>query len=67
MLWKKSKSDKVSCPVCNQKHWWNRRQMIAYDSGKSVQVYCLKCGQKYWVWKCGNRAIISKERENECV
>lgn len=39
--------------------------MLAYDEGKSVKVKCIKCGSQYWVWKLHNRAIVTKEREDD--
>ena len=65
MIFSKSKSGIARCPSCFQTHFWSRREMIAYDAGKSVQVKCLMCGQVYWIWKKNGKAIITKEREDD--
>lgn len=53
----------VSCPECNMKHFWSRREALAYDAGKSVQLICIKCLTRYYVAKSGKNLVITKERE----
>ena len=55
----------LRCPVCNTRHWWHRRERLAFDEGKSVSITCLMCGKQYWIWNSKGRIIISREREND--
>jgi len=53
----------VKCPACLVKHFWTRRQAIAYDEGKSVYMTCQACYTRYWVQKQGFSYVVTKERD----
>lgn len=57
----KTISARVSCPSCGVKHYWSRREALAYDAGKSIKMECINCLCKFWVQKQGKYVVVTKE------
>lgn len=55
----------MRCPVCDTKYFWQRRQWLDWNEGKSVRISCPMCQTGFWAQKIGRHNIISKEREDE--
>ena len=52
------KSDRmmVLCPGCGGRHFWMRKETMAYYEGEVVEVSC-RCGMRYKVYRSENGAL----------